>query len=288
MDLTIFTPTYNRAHTLPRLYKSLCEQELKNFEWIVIDDGSTDQTESLIEKYRQDGYFNIRYIKTGNGGKYKAFNRAVLLAEGYLFMTLDSDDYLASGQVTVVVSNYRPFLEQHVDFCAVVGNKNFSDIEIIGSTVTYQTLDSDFVSYREKLKIKGDKAEVVKTDVLKEYPFPELPEEKFCPEGVIWNRIALRYKARYVNVPFMICEYQSDGLSASVRKCREQSPRMFMLYYYEYCCLDSVPVFNKLKRSIIYWACYFKTTGRVGFRYMIGHFGITLPLGWLFNKLKRL
>lgn len=288
MKLTVFTPTYNRVHTLPRLYKSLCEQETQNFEWLVIDDGSTDQTKDLIEKYRQDRYFNIRYIKTTNGGKYKAFNKAVALAEGYLFMILDSDDCLASSRVTTIIAEQCPFLEQHADFCAIVGNKNFSNIEIIGSTITYQILDSDFITYREKLKIKGDKAEVIKTEILKEFPFPELPEEKFCPEGVIWNRIALRYKARYMNVPFMICEYRADGLSAGVRKCREQSPRMFMLYYYEYCSLRSVSVFHKLRRSILYWACFFKTTGRIGYKYMIRHFWVTLPLGWLFHKLKRL
>lgn len=288
MDLTIFTPTFNREHTLPRVYKSLCEQKLQNFEWLVIDDGSNDGTEKLIESYSEEGLIRIRYLKTANGGKYKTINRAVALAEGYLFMILDSDDYLASSEVTTIISNHRSFLERHTDFCAVVGNKNFSETETIGDSVNYQFLDSDFISYREKLKINGDKAEVIKTEIFKEFPFPELPEEKFCPEGLIWNRIALRYKARYVNIPFMICEYRPDGLSAGVRNCREQSPQMFLLYYSEYCSLKIVPLLHKLKRSIIYWACYFKTTGCVGYSYMIRHFWITLPLGWLLNKLKRL
>lgn len=288
MDLTIFTPTYNRAHTLPRVYKSLCEQKLQNFEWLVIDDGSSDRTESLIKTYLAKGRIEIRYIKITNGGKYKAINRAVPLAKGYLFMILDSDDYLAGSEVTTVISEYRSFLEQHSDFCAIVGHKIFSDTEIIGGPVDYQVLDTDFISYREKLKIKGDKAEVIKTEILKEFPFPELPQEKFCPEGLIWNRMSLRYKARYINTPFMICEYRADGLSAGVRKCREQSPRMFMLYYSEYCSLKAVSIFHKLKRSIIYWACFFKTTGHVGYAYMIRHYWVTLPLGWLFNKLKRL
>lgn len=109
MDLTIFTPTYNRAHTLPRVYKSLCEQKLQNFEWLVIDDGSSDRTENLIKTYLAEGRIEIRYIKTTNGGKYKAINRAVPLAKGYLFMILDSDDYLAGSEVTTVISEYRSF-----------------------------------------------------------------------------------------------------------------------------------------------------------------------------------
>ena len=288
MDLTIFTPTYNRAHTLPRVYKSLCEQKLQNFEWLVIDDGSSDRTESLIKTYLAEGRIEIRYIKTTNGGKYKAINRAVPLAKGYLFMILDSDDYLAGSEVTSLVAEYQSFLKKNPDFCAVVGNRNFSNNQVIGTSITYQVLDSDFISYREKLKIKGDKAEVFKTDILKKYPFPELPEENFCPEGLIWNRMALRYNARYINTAFVIGEYCPDGLSAGIKKCRKQSPCMFMLYYYEYCSLSAVPVFHKLKRSIIYWACFFKTTGRVGYSYMIRHYWVTLLLGWLFNKLKRL
>lgn len=288
MDLTIFTPTYNRSHTLPRVYESLCGQKLQNFEWLVVDDGSTDRTEELVKAYSEEGRIKIRYIKTANGGKYKAINRAVLLAEGYLFMILDSDDYLSGSEVTSCIAGYRSFLEQHSDFCAVVGNRNFPNHEVIGSSVAYRVLDSDFILYREKLKIRGDKAEVFKTDTLKEYPFPELPEENFCPEGLIWNRMALQYKARYINTAFVICEYLPDGLSAGIKKCRKQSPRMFMLYYYEYCLLTAVPIFRKLKRSIIYWACFFKTAGRAGYPYMIRHFWMTLPFGWLFHKLKRL
>lgn len=286
MILTIFTPTYNRAKLLPRLYKSLCIQASKDFEWIIIDDGSSDNTESVIREFIEEGIIKIKYFKIPNGGKYKAINFAVPKASGILFMILDSDDMLFDETVVTTIEQYFKLIENNDKLCGIVGNKHLVNKEIIGSDVDYDILESDFISYREILNISGDKAEVIKTKVLLQFPFPE-SNEKFCPEGLIFNRIALSYDALYVNCPFMRCEYQPDGLTAAIKRCRSQNPSMFMTYYFEYCKLHKAKYTNKIKRSILYWAC-FCNSGQIGYSYMIKHFGYTRPLGWMAKKLKLL
>lgn len=286
MILTVFTPTYNRAKLLPRLYESLCAQTSSDFEWLIVDDGSGDNTESVVHEFINEGKIQIRYFKIPNGGKYKAINYAVPKAQGALFMVLDSDDMLFDKYVIQIIEQYYRRIENNKKLCGIVGNKHFRTNEIIGSSVDYNVLESDFVSYRESLNVTGDKAEVIKTDILSRFPFPE-SKEKFCPEGLILNRIALNYNALFINRPFMKCEYQPDGLSASVKKSRCHNPLMFMTYYYEYCKLPNAKYINKVKRSIIYWAC-FSSSGNVGLSYMKKYFFYTRPLGWIARKFNLL
>lgn len=288
--ITVFTPTYNRAHLLPRLYASLCIQICKDFEWLVVDDGSNDNTRELLAGYVSENRIEINYIKQPNGGKHRAINRGVANAKGYLFMIVDSDDYFASNLVIEKVIRHIPFLEQNDDFCAVVGNKIFENGKTIGTQCSYDVLDSDFIFYREVHQITGDKAEVIKTVVMREFPFPTFNDEKFMVEGVVWNRMAQKYKAKYLNTPYVICEYQVDGLSASIKNCRQNSPHAFSLYYSEYCAMKRVRFVNKVKRSIAYWATYFKVdhNNRLREKYMIKYFWITKPFGWLLHKMNKL
>ena len=106
-SLTIFTPTYNRAYTLPRLYKSLCQQTAQDFEWLVVDDGSTDETQMLFNTWLEEGKIPIRYITKENGGKPSAYNIAAKEAKGELFLCVDSDDYLVDNAVEKVLNNWE-------------------------------------------------------------------------------------------------------------------------------------------------------------------------------------
>lgn len=228
--ITVFTPTYNRGKLLSRLYKSLLEQTFRDFEWLIVDDGSSDDTESIVKELMDEGKLQIRYFKRENGGKHRAINKGVGLAKGELFFIVDSDDYLLENSLQLVW-NYASDIMQDESFAGVAGSKCNPDGRKIGSPAKYNILDTDSVSYREKYKMKGDEAEVFKTDVLKKYPFPEFSGEKFVTEDIVINEIAKKYKLRHFNTNIYVCDYLQQGLTLNIRKHHRNSPRGTMLYY---------------------------------------------------------
>lgn len=194
MKLTIFTPSYNRGHLIKKLYESLLKQTCFDFEWIVVDDGSTDNTEQLFsELLKNDNPFNLIYYKKNNGGKCSAINAGVELAQGEYFFIVDSDDYLSENAVAIIIHRFESIRNNGV-FGAVCFLRSHPDNTCIGGEVDYKQLDSDFLSYRRDLHYKGDRAEVIRTSVMREFPFPIYPSEKFLSESTVWNRIAKKYK----------------------------------------------------------------------------------------------
>lgn len=287
--LTIFTATYNRANLLPRLYKSLCNQTCKEFEWVVVDDGSTDDTHKVIEQFIEQQIIDIQYFLQPNGGKCRAINSGVKMAEGYLFMIVDSDDMLYDENVVQKVVSYMSTLELDNHCCGIIGNKTNLDRTIIGNGS--KPIDgTSFIELREKYRLWGDKEEVVKTSIMQKYPFPEFEGENFMPEAVVWNRISKKYRVNYTAEPYVSCEYQTDGLTAQVLQCRRKNPQAFMLYYSEYCASQGVRWANKLKRSTAYWATYFKSNNcpKEGRYFMIRNWWCALPFGFLLHKLKKI
>lgn len=286
MLLTIFTPTYNRAHTLTRLYESLTRQSDFDFEWIVVDDGSTDNTESLIAGFAEkNNKFPIIYYKQPNGGKHRAINRGVKLAHGEWFFIVDSDDYLTDDAIAVI----KPYLKEVTplaDFAGVVFNRIYHNGETIGAKCNYDVLDSDFISYRMKLKVSGDKADIIRTSILKKYPFPDYPDEKFCTEGLVWFRMAQCYKARYINKGIYLCEYLPFGLTDTYDRIMMDSPKYSMLYYKELSTYSNLSLIQKGLSELGYWRHYVKsnrpelvpTTGMI----------IRKPLLMIFQKLNQI
>ena len=275
--ITVFTPAYNRCHTLPRLYESLCGQTSFNFEWVVVDDGSTDGTEALLEEYiRTTSFFPIAYYKQPNGGKHRAVNRGVRMAKGDYFFIVDSDDYLQKEAIAVL-GNALAEIEKDNRYCGVVALKCDAHFYLIGKNdEKCLDLDTDFLSYRVRYKMKGDRAEVVRTSVMKEFPFPEFPGETFCTEALVWNRIAQKYIARYINAKIYICQYLKSGLTASIRSLNYKNPHSMALYYSELASY-SVPGKIKIKAAVNYWryALRFKDISKncLGWMYLF------LPIG---------
>ena len=152
MRITVFTPTYNRGYIVDRLYRSLQRQSFHDFEWIVVDDGSTDNTEELFAGYlKEDNFFPIRYVKTENGGKHRAINKGVSLAEGELFFIVDSDDYLADDALETIdrIEHTIPN-ELKSYFCGVCGQKGYINGNHLGKTFDGDTLDLTMLE-REKI-----------------------------------------------------------------------------------------------------------------------------------------
>lgn len=269
--LTIFTPTYNRAYTIKKLYASLVNQTYKKFEWLVIDDGSTDNTEEVFRYFISEQKIKIHYLKVENGGKHRAINKGVKLAQGDFFFIVDSDDYL-HGEALARIDFYIKQIENEKTFAGVCGLKVYPNGKKIGGEVDYKILDTDSISFREKYHIKGDMAEVFRTEILKQYPFPEFSGEKFFSEGFVWSRIAQKYKLRYFDEPIYICDYLEDGLTKSIRKHHRNSPKGTMLFYNEIMRQKRNNLKTRLIAAINYWRYTIKYRGRRD--------GELAPIGW--------
>lgn len=197
---TVFTPTFNRSQTLHRVYESLKAQTFKDFEWLVVDDGSKDGTGELIKKWQAEANFPVRYVYQENQGKHAAFNHGVKLAQGELLLVLDSDDGCVPE--TLERFNYHwnniPLSERKQFFAVTVLCKDQHG-KLIGDKFPMDIMDSNSLEIRYKYKVKGEKWEFRKTDVLRQFPFPVFKDVKYIPEGIIWSAMDCKYKTRFAN-----------------------------------------------------------------------------------------
>ncbi len=291
MKITVFTPTYNRAYIIENLYKSLKKQTFKDFEWIVIDDGSTDNTRELFNKWiKEDNFFDISYNKVENGGKHRAINKGVNLAKGELFFIVDSDDFLVDDALEKIVNVESTIpLKDKKFFAGVCGDKGYYNKKSVGTTFDGDFLDITTLE-REKNNITGDKAEAFYTNILKKYPFPEFPGEKFCTECVVWDKIAHDgYKLRFFNEIIYLCEYLEDGLTKNYQQIYLKSPKSYGLYIYQSIVFGKFNTFKQWE-EIIRYCNIFK--GKISFRKIaknLHYSPLKLKLkifGWkLFNKI---
>jgi len=230
--ITVFTPTYNRAYRIGSLYDSLKRQTSKDFEWIVINDGSSDNTNELFNKWLgEDNGFKIIYKEVPNGGKHRAINMGVGMASTDAFFIVDSDDYLTDDAISKV-SGWFDQISDNESFAGVSGLRCDVNMQPIGGVPNF---DGDYVDctnlQRYLYNLLDDKAEVYKTSVLKRYPFPEFDGEKFVPEPVVWEHIARDgYMIRWYKEIVYVCEYLEDGLTASSHKKFMENPKGFLTY----------------------------------------------------------
>jgi glycosyltransferase involved in cell wall biosynthesis len=249
--VTIFTPTYNRSYLLRRLYDSILAQTSKDFEWLIVDDGSTDGTEDLINSFIGDGKVNIRYLKQANDGKHRAINFGAREAGGELFFIVDSDDQITPDAVEWLESEFDK-ISGDSKFAGLSGIDITPSGEKAGGGDDFGTIDADNIDIRLKYHVKGDLSEVFRTDIMREFPFPDFEGEKFCPEDLVWNRITANHIIHYCYKPIYICEYMPDGLTAKIMKVRRDSPLASMTYYSEL-YYKHIPFAQRLKAAINFW-----------------------------------
>lgn len=231
--ITIFTPIYNRAYIIERLYRSLLCQTNYGFEWLIVDDGSVDNISDLIHQWMKNTQeFKIRFYQQENRGKHCAINYAVELAQYEALFIVDSDDYLVDDAVETILKYWEP-IRADKEYAGVSGLKIFENRKVIGDTPEFHNHDYIDATNLERAKfgLCGDKAEIYKTDILRKFPFPEFENEKFITEDVVWNKIAYQgYKVRWFNKGIMICEYLEDGLTAKGNKLFIQNPKGWAYY----------------------------------------------------------
>lgn len=221
VELTILTPTYNRAYILPNAYESLRAQTNKNFEWLIVDDGSIDNTKAVVEGFGKQ--LDIKYIYKENGGKHTALNIGFKYARGKYMIILDSDDCLTSDAVETILSYWKKY-ENNLKLSSVSFLKGYINGECVGNKYYKDEFISNHIECRINHNIMGDKSEVFRSKILKEYSFPVFEGEKFIPEGVIWNKIGKKYDTLYVNKIIYLCEYLDDGLTKNSRYIHINSP----------------------------------------------------------------
>lgn len=240
--ITIFTPTYNRAKTLPALFDSLKRQTSKNFEWVIVDDGSTDGTEKIIENFKEETDILINYRKTENFGKMSAVNTGIEMSKGEYFFIVDSDDYITDDAIEKIEFYSKEVPKEFGGLVFRKHNISAPDFPWPESKI----IDSNPIEIFYKMKVLGDKAEVIKTEIMKKNKFPKIENEKFIPEGLIWNRIGSKYNFRYVNEIIYNFEYIADGYTQNFKKILKNNPRGFNLYYKEMLSYE-IPFLNKVK-----------------------------------------
>ena len=249
--LTVFTPTYNRANELKRLYASLCSQSKYILEWVIVDDGSTDNTYEVVEKFKKEQILNIRYAYQNNQGKHIAINTGANMAKGEFFFIIDSDDYLEKNALNKA-SKWINEIRFDDSIAGIGGTRVDNKHNIIGKTFRGKFLNCSNLQ-REKYNIFGDKAEIYKTKVLKQYKFPKIKGENFITEALIWNRIAHDgYYIKWINEPYIICNYQEDGLTKNRILIQNKNYKGYLLYYKELISFTDNPV-NRLKYKVAYY-----------------------------------
>lgn len=281
--ITVFTPTYNRAKYLVRAYESLLKQTSIDFEWLIVDDGSSDNTEQLVNSWKQNSPFDIAYIFQENQGKHIAINTGVRNTSSDYFLTLDSDDTLLSNCIEELVA-LTDISDRMEDVAAIVSfiklDDNFiSNLEVIHPVICYEK-EFDF-----KTPYSRENVFCYKTEILKKFPFPQFPGEKFCPESLVFSRITRKYKLLFYPKALQSGKYLPDGLSSKYWKLLQDNPKGYVLWLKEKINSEDN---GHSKRLLLkqYWSFVLKTKG-ISFYDKITGVGLFDSLDYFYHRLRR-
>ena len=224
--LTVFTPAYNRAHTLPRTYESLLAQDCKDFVWLIVDDGSQDNTAALVHQWQeQDNGFEIRYIYKENGGMHTAHNIAYKNIDTELNTCIDSDDMMAPGAVAKILEKWAQVKD--FGYAGIIALDADFDGNVIGKGFPRDLTETTVIGYYAASG-SGDKKLIYRTDVIKQYtPYPVFEGEKYVALAYIYRLIDQSYKLAVLNEIVCNVEYQADGHSTGMWKEYVRSPKGF-------------------------------------------------------------
>ncbi len=255
MRLTVFTPTYNRRELLTRVYESLKDQTVSDFEWLIVDDGSSDNTKELVDKWIAEGIVRIRYHYRENGGKMRAHNTGAALSECDLFVCLDSDDRFVPTAVEELLTAYDEAKknENGENIGGVVAHKGCTYEKLLGSKEFPPVKTSTLFGLYQK-GFSGETTLMYETRLLRQFPFPEIEGEKYVPEDLIYDKIDQICVLAVLPRIITVCELVDGGYTDNAAKLRRANPGAFYLYF-EQRARITPPGLLKLKyaaRYIIY------------------------------------
>ena len=234
--LTVFTATYNRGHLIEQLYRSLLRQRVFDFEWLVIDDGSQDNTKELFAQWcAKENPFPVRYYEQENQGLIRSLNRGIELAQGEYLAKIDSDDYVTDD----FAANMLDWIDQickEERVYAVAGLRVTPEgmpIKGVWPRISERPGYVDATDLeRVQYDLDADMCEAWRTDILRSHPFPVWEGEKFAPEQIVFHEIALEgWKIRWYPVPMSVCEYQQGGMTLGASKLERENPMGYAMMY---------------------------------------------------------
>lgn len=248
--LTIFTPTYNRGYIIGNLYQSLLAQTNSDFCWMIVDDGSTDNTRLLVDKFISEGRLEITYIWQENGGKQRAHNTGVNHCQSELFFCVDSDDTLVPTAVEDVLELWSRRRDEP-SIAGIIAMRGRNQTEPMGTWFPEKLETTTIWNLNYKLHHRGDTALIYRTDILREFPYVVAPDEKFIGEGYVYHKIDQHYQLAVLHKIIWICEYLPDGYTAHVRQITRENPKGYMRLKRDY--IDYADTFLlKVKESALY------------------------------------
>lgn len=257
--LTIFTPTYNRADKLPRLYESLRTQTAKDFEWLIVDDGSTDETKMITEQ------FPARYVYKENGGKHTAYNLGLELARGDWFFCVDSDDYLTPTAVADILEATKKLNGQQ----GIIAYKQDTKGNRLSDAFPEGLQAAKIHALPLQYGCKGEFSLIFSTELARKYPFPVFGNERFVTESVIYDRIDRERDMHLLPKTITICEYQSDGYSQNANAVMRKNPNGYCLYFLQRIDLQRA-FLPRLVHAGKYW-CFRWISGNSALKYTGQH-----------------
>ena len=249
--LTIFTPAFNRAYTLNKCYESLKNQTVKDFKWLIVDDGSTDNTKDLVNEWICEGILDITYKYQENQGMHGAHNTAYKLIDTELNVCIDSDDYMPNDAVEKII-NFWENNEIDKDIAGFIGLDAYGDGSIIGDSFPETLRKTTLFEINNKHKIQGDKKIVYRSEVSKKYPYPLYKDEKYVGLAYKYYKIDEDYKLLTMNEVLCIVEYMEDGSSLNMFSQYLKNPRGFTFYRIENMKNSRATLSFKFKENIHY------------------------------------
>ena len=232
MKFSILTATYNRAHTLPRLYESLVRNKDNDLEWLIMDDGSTDKTKKLIDKFVKDKKIKIKYFFQENQGKMTAINNLIEHSTGKYIIEIDSDDYFTNDAFKRINSHIED-LEQNDNLGALVFHMYAPDSNPFGKSISPDGFITSIFDLIMKRGATGEANLVFKGDIRKKYSYKMEQKENFSPETRMYFQIDKKYSVLYYDEAIVVGEYQSDGYTKNISKLQKNNPQTYYNYFRE-------------------------------------------------------
>lgn len=248
--LCVFTPTYNRAYILPALYESLLAQTATDFQWMIIDDGSSDDTEALVAEWIAQGRIAIDYVKQENGGKPRAINAGVARCESPLFFVVDSDDHLVPTAVEHVLDVWRT-IEGEERYAGIVALRGTDERTPMITWMPEGAKDVKYWDLFETMGFSGDTSLIHRTQVLRDYPYDVAPGELFVAETSVYYRLDERYVMLADNTILTICHYLPDGLTQNFAANAQRSPIGYWKHK-RYCAQRATTLRSRARETALY------------------------------------